>query len=274
MTRKIKYKEPSAHLTKMAAPNLAHTQRSSLGMDNFIGEYYYINVDKLIPHKNQARHNFDEKELQNLAETIREHGIRQPLSVFKSELEEDKYEVISGERRLRAAKMVGLEKVPCIVLSATAKKEEIALVENIQRSDLHPIELARGLKTLIDSYGWGGQTDIEKRLGIAQSRISTSIKLLDLSLEIQDLCIAKNYTGRDNLLNLLKINDEETQRNIILGKPLSNHEPAKKFSVIRISSDEGVLKVQKSSIKKLSFEQKEELIEELRKILDELERDV
>lgn len=272
MTRKIKYKEPSQNLTKMAAPNIGSSQRSSVGMDKFIGEYYYINVDKLIPHKNQARHNFDEKELQNLAETIKEHGIRQPLSVSKTDQDEDKYEVISGERRLRAAKMAGLEKVPCIILSSTDKKEEIALIENIQRSDLHPIELARGLKKLIDSYGWGGQTDIEKRIGIPQSRVSECLKMLELPIEIQDLCIAQNYTGRDNLLNLLKIDGDKKRENTIMGVFNSGQQLPKKFSVIRVLCEEGTFRIQKNSIKKLSAEQKEELREELKKILGELEK--
>lgn len=271
MTRKIKYKEPSQHLSKMAAPNRDQIQRSSLGMDKFVGEYFYINIDKLIPHKNQARRNFDESELQQLAETIKEHGIRQPLSVAKSDEDEDKYEVISGERRLRAAKIIGLQKVPCIVLNSTDNKEEIALVENIQRTDLHPIELARGLKKLINSYGWGGQTEIEKKIGIPQSRVSECLKLLDLPTEVQDLCISENYTGRDNLLNLFKIEDEEEQKNIILGiSSSSGRSLPQKFSVIRVLYENQNFRIQKSSIKKLSVEQKNQLKEELERILEEL----
>lgn len=274
MTRKIKYKEPSHNLIKMSSPNHEKPHRSSLGMDKFIGEYYYISLDKLIAHKNQARKHFNEEELTSLAETIKEHGIRQPLSIAQSTTDTDKYEVISGERRLRAAKLAGLSKVPCIILSSSDSKEEIALIENIHRSDLHPIELARGLKKLIDDYGWGGQTDLEKRLGIAQSKISTLLKFLDLSIDIQDICIAQNYSGRDKLLALLKEENDDIRKRIVIGQKGKTPSPTTKFSVVRVLCDDDGLRIQKNAIKKLSFEQKQELINELNKIISELETQI
>lgn len=270
--RKIRYKEPTDSLNKMATPTHAAGvgARASVGMDKFVGEFYYLSLDKLLPFKDQARINFDKEELDQLAETIRAHGVRQPLSVIKSEEHEGKYEVISGERRLRASKLAGLEKVPCIILDSTAKKEEIALIENIQRADLHPIELARGLKKLIDSYGWGGQTEIEKRLGMPTSRISEAVKLLDLSEEIQNLVLEKNFTGREKLQSLFKLSSDEERVAMILSNSVKSKDNSTSFSVIRISFANEEFRVQKNSLKKLNSDQKKRLKDQLLEIVNEI----
>ncbi len=267
MTRKITYKEPTANLERISAPTNEHS-RASIGMENFLGEYYFLAVEKLVPFKGQARVSFDSTELNQLAETIRIHGIRQPLSVVKSDIEPGKYEVVSGERRLRAAKLVGLDRVPCIIIESTAHKDELALVENVQRADLHLIELARGLDYLIKGHGWGGQTEIEKRLGIPQSRISEALKLLNLSLDIQNLCIEKKYTGRDNLLALLEMNSDVERRNKILSD--KKRHMTGSFSVLRILSEDGYLKIQKNGLKKLDERMKKSLKEELTQVLENL----
>lgn len=269
--RNIKYKEPSASFNKMATPDLVSTNRASIGMDSFVGEYYYISLEKLVPFKNQSRTKFNEDELVQLADTIKEHGVRQPLSVIKSETFPGKYEVVSGERRLRASKIAGLEKVPCIILESTLQIEEIALIENIQRSDLHLLEFARGLKKLIDNYGWGGQTQIHNSLGIPTNRISEAIKLLDLSPEIQLLAIEKNYTGREKLLGLLKLNSDEERRNRILGEKTKGQKNQASFSVLRIKLDDGRFKIQKNSLKNLNSEQRINLKKELSSIIKELD---
>lgn len=270
MTRKIKYKEPNQALAKMAAPSIDGGNRASVGMDKFMGEYFYLSLEKLIPYKNQARSSFNEEELSQLAETIKIHGVRQPLSVIKSLEFEGKYEVISGERRLRASKIAGLIKVPCIVLDSSSQVEEIALIENVQRVDLHPIELAHGLKTLIDGYGWGGQTEIERKIGIPQARVSEALKLLNLSKEIQDLCVSENYTGRDNLLSLLKMETDKQRIEKILGVK-ENKKQKTVSSILRIKLEDNDFKVQKNSIKKLSLDQKKNLIFCLKEIVSELE---
>lgn len=273
MTRKIRYKEAPENLIKLSTPQFDQDKRASIGMEKFVGEFFFINIDKLVPYKNQARTHFDMEELKNLSETIKAHGIRQPLTITNSDLEEGKYEVVSGERRLRAAKMAGLEKVPCILLDKTSQKDEIALIENIQRADLHPIELARSLKKLMDQFGWGGQTEIEKRLGIPQEVISEHIKLLNFSEEIQTLIISKNYSGRDNLRSLLKMKDDNEIKKSILEKEQAKKEKKNTISsVLRLSYSHDILKVQKNSLKRLSSEQKREVKKMLLEILDELEK--
>ena len=94
---------------------------SSIGMDKFRGEYYHLNVDILVPFKNQVRQVFHQSEIDSLAETIEAHGVRQPLTVLKRA--DGKYEVVSGERRLRAAKSIGLTKVPCIIIEDADQAE-------------------------------------------------------------------------------------------------------------------------------------------------------
>src|SRR3990167_11470488 len=134
---KVKYTKISPELEMLATPVASQNSRVSIGFEDEVGEFYYFSVEDLIPYKNQARTIFDEEEINKLSETIKEHGIRQPLTILKSINSPNKYEVVSGERRLRAAKLVGLKKVPCIIIRDERHADEISLLENIQRQDLH-----------------------------------------------------------------------------------------------------------------------------------------
>ncbi|CAO5680948.1 MAG: Nucleoid occlusion protein [Holosporales bacterium] len=271
MVRKIKYKEAPSHLVKMSVPfNDNASSRASVGMDKFVGEYYYIEVERLLLFKGQSRVHFDEEEILSLSQTIKEHGIRQPLTVIKSFDNEDKFEIISGERRFRAAKLAGLTKVPCIILDKHSNVEEIALIENVQRKDLHPLELARGLKRLIDQFKWGGQSEIEKKIGIPQSRVSEHLKILNLSEEIQSLAIKNNYNSLSLLLSLLKLNSDKDRENVILGKKSINLD-GKNISVLRFFYKDGILRIQKGALNKISKSQKEEVKRRLLDIMSELE---
>ena len=248
------------------------SKRVSLMGEGSRSEIVYLDVNFLVPYRHQARRNFDEQELQALANTVKEHGIRQPLTVLKSETEDGFFEVISGERRLRAAKIVSLKKVPCIILASRDQAEEIALVENIQRQDLHPIELARALKALVDKLGWGGQTELEKKIGLSPSQISELLKLNELSLVVQEECLKKNFRGRDNLRALFQLkSDNERLKAIEQTSNDKNPKAIKKsFSVLRLSYDHEDLKVQRQAIAKLSVEQKEQVRAVLEDILHEL----
>lgn len=275
MARKIRYKDVSSSLERMSKPQEEAKNRASVGMDSFVGEFYYIRLEKLIPYKNQARAHFNEEELEQLAKTIKEHGIRQPLTIVKSQIQEGLFEVISGERRLRAAKIVGLEKVPCIILPQDAAAEEIALVENIQRQDLHPLELSIALKKLVDQHGWGGQTELQKRLGISQSFISSCLKMLELSEEVRKYAIEKNYSGRDKLLDLLKLPDDEA-RKALIDNQKKKRLPGVRVgqSILRISYTPNGLNIQKKPFQNLSPEQRIKVKESLLNLvldLDEFE---
>lgn len=268
--RKIRYKKPSSKLSKMSAPTGESNNRASVGMDKFVGEYFFISVDKLIPFKNQARIAFNKDQLEKLAGTIKEHGIRQPLTVIKSSEAEGKYEVVSGERRLRAAKIAGLEKVPCIILDTQAKSDEIAIIENIQRSDLHPIELARALKKLVDVYGWGGQLELERKLGISASKISELLKYLSWDKEIQELLISNNISTRENLRRLSKLPHDEKRKEVIL-KMTTQNLGQKNLSLFRVNLKDSKINVYKGGLKSLTHETKRELIKELESFLYELQ---
>lgn len=124
----VRYKEIPSELSHLAAPKVGGIPtRVSIGLDNNIGEFYFIAIEDLRPFKNQARKHFDKAEIDALAGSIKVHGMRQPLTIIACEGEKGKYEVVSGERRLRAAQIAGLKKVPCILLKNHALAEEITL---------------------------------------------------------------------------------------------------------------------------------------------------
>lgn len=248
------------------------SKRVSLLGEGLRSEIVYLDIDSLVPYRYQARRNFDEKELQALTDTVKEHGIRQPLTVLKSDTEDGFFEVVSGERRLRAARMASLKKVPCIILANRDQAEEIALIENVQRQDLHPIELARSLKVLVDKLGWGSQSGLEKKIGLASSQISELIKLNDLSLEVQEAALKRNFRGRENLRALfqLKTNDERLKAIEQASHEKKTQSIRKSFSVLRLSYEQEDLKVQRQAIKKLNTAQKEEVRAVLADLIDEL----
>jgi ParB family chromosome partitioning protein len=142
-----------------------------------------INVDQLVPNKAQPRTQFDTSSLQELASSIRSHGIVQPLIVRRLQ---DKFEIIAGERRLKAAELLGLQSVPCIICDIDDNESsELALVENIHRKDLTPIDEARGYKKLLDK-GYITIDQLAARMGTTQSNLNDKIRLLSLDEAVQD----------------------------------------------------------------------------------------
>ena len=145
----------------------------------------YLPISKIEPYANQPRHHFDEDALQDLADSIREHGIIQPLTVRR--LSSGYYQIIAGERRWRAARIAGLHEVPAIVLEADDRKmTELSLIENLQREDLDPIEEAEGYKTLMDSYQLT-QEEAAERVGKSRSAVANSLRLLGLCPEVREM---------------------------------------------------------------------------------------
>ncbi len=137
------------------------------------------------PNKNQPRKKFDDAEIQALADSILEHGVIQPIIVRP--LPDERYQIVAGERRWRACKMAGLTEIPIIVRELTdADTAKIALIENIQRSDLNPVEEAAAYKQLIDQFGMT-QDEVAKMVGKSRSVIANSVRLLNLPDEIQDM---------------------------------------------------------------------------------------
>ena len=146
--------------------------------------YQLLPIYKVEPNPDQPRRDFDEEELQALADSISEHGIIQPLTV--RELSSGYYQIIAGERRWRAARMANLSEVPVVVIEADDKKAmELALIENLQRQDLNPVEEALGYRSLMEDYGMT-QEDAAKRVGKSRPAVTNALRLLSLNQEVLD----------------------------------------------------------------------------------------
>ena len=160
---------------------------SSLIGDNNIKSNNNISISSIVPNRNQPRKSFEKEALEDLTNSIKERGIIQPLIVRKSEIENNKYELIAGERRLQAAQTAGLHEVPVVVISADDLKSlELAIIENVQRKDLNPIEEAESYKNLIDKFGYD-QEKVSRFIGKSRSHVTNTLRLLSLSEDILDL---------------------------------------------------------------------------------------
>ncbi len=173
------------------------------------GEIRSLPLHKIEPNPLQPRREFDPEALQTLADSIAAHGLIQPLSV--REMPNGYYQIIAGERRWRAARMANLDEVPVLVLDADDRTVmELALVENLQREDLNPMEEAAGFQTLMDEYGLTQET-IAERVGRSRSAVANSLRLLSLSDELADL-VRSGTLSAGHARALLSLKDEKLRR--------------------------------------------------------------
>ncbi len=158
----------------------------------YFSSIYWIEVDRIHPNPFQPRKTFEEAALASLAESIRQYGVLQPLTVTKKETERPgegikvEYELIAGERRLRAAKLAGVQQVPCVIRTAEdtdMMKLELAIIENLQREDLNPVDRAKAFKQLVDAFGLK-HADIGKKVGKSREYVSNTLRILNLSEEM------------------------------------------------------------------------------------------
>ncbi len=144
--------------------------------------YQLLPIYKVEPNPDQPRHDFDEEELQSLSDSIAQHGVVQPLTV--RELPGGYYQIIAGERRWRAARMANLTEIPAVIIEADDKKAmELALIENLQRQDLNPVEEALGYRSLMSDYGLT-QEQAAQRVGKSRPAVANSLRLLNLCPEV------------------------------------------------------------------------------------------
>ena len=156
------------------------------------------------PNKNQPRISFDDEKIEELSNSIREYGVIQPIIVTK---QNDYYKIVAGERRWRASKKAGLVEIPAIVREYTEQtNKEVALIENIQREDLNPIEKARALKEMIEKYGMK-QQELADKLGISRSGIANTMRILNLDKRVMDLAMEGKLT-EGHCRSLLGIEDK------------------------------------------------------------------
>lgn len=175
-----------------------------------------VNIDYIIPNRFQPRLTFDEKSLNELASSIKEHGIIQPLVLRRLG---DKYEIIAGERRYKAAQLAGLTEVPAIISNIDDNKSaEIALVENVQRRNLNSLEEAKSYKKILDKEGLT-QDELAKKIGVSQSTIANKLRLLNLTSEAQDALMNDKISER-HARSLLSVSDPEKQK-ALLNKVIS-----------------------------------------------------
>jgi ParB family transcriptional regulator, chromosome partitioning protein len=170
--------------------------------------YLLCSIDKIVSNRDQPRKLFDKTALEELADSIRENGVIQPLIVRK--IEGGQFELIAGERRLKASSLAGLEQVPVVILETSADQNlELALIENIQRQDLNPIEEALAYKQLMERYHHT-QEQCAKRVGKDRSTVANSIRLLSLSEEIRG-DIIEGRISMGHARAILGIEEEEMQ---------------------------------------------------------------
>ena len=159
------------------------------------------------PNKNQPRMNFDDEKIEELANSIKEYGVIQPIIVAKKN---NYYQIVAGERRWRAAKKAGLSEIPSIIRNYTEQKnKEVALIENIQREDLNPIEKAKALKEIIEKYGLT-QQELADKIGISRSGIANTMRILNLDPRVIDLVMQGKIT-EGHCRSLLNIEDPDRQ---------------------------------------------------------------
>ena len=171
------------------------------GLSSLIGETKVesktnkLSLSEIIPNKYQPRKNFDEDNLNDLTNSITERGVIQPIIVRRSNTQNSKYEIIAGERRWIAARKAGLHDIPVVVTEADDLKSlEFAIVENVQRHDLNPLEEAEGYKRLIDEFSYD-QEKVSRFIGKSRSYITNSLRLLNLPKDVLDLIDKKKITA-------------------------------------------------------------------------------
>lgn len=149
-------------------------------------------ISKIKPNPGQPRKEFDQEKLEELADSIRQHGVLQPILVRKQGSE---YQIVAGERRYQASKLAGLKEIPAVVRDITDEEVfQLALIENLQRADLNPVEEAQGMKELIDQNGWT-QEQLAKVLSKSRSAVANTLRLLDLPEEVQTLLAQGDITA-------------------------------------------------------------------------------
>mgnify|MGYP000550969318 FL=1 len=172
-----------------------------------------IKITEIEPNADQPRKKFDDDKLEELANSIKIYGVIQPIIVMPKD---GYYQIVAGERRWRASKKAGLTEIPCLVRTKTEQENrEIALIENIQRENLNPIEKARGLRRLLDDYGLS-QQQLADKLGMSRSGLTNNVRILNLDPRVIDLVLEHNFSERQ-CRELMRVQDPDKQYKLALG---------------------------------------------------------
>ena len=225
------------------------------GLSSLIGETKVetqknqLPISDLIPNKYQPRKIFDESNLEDLTNSIKERGVIQPIIVRKSSVDNSKFEIIAGERRWIAAQRAGLHDVPVVIIEADDLRSlEFAIVENVQRHDLNPLEEAQGYKRLIDEFSYD-QEKVSKFIGKSRSYIANSLRLLTLPEEVIKLIESQKITAGHAKI-LVGLENSYFVANKIIEKKLSVRQSEKFVKIFKIKKDK-VKKSKDANIKEL-----------------------
>ena len=228
---------------------------------------FHIETDKITPNPYQPRKNFDEEALKELANSIREFGILHPLVVTKVETPTEsgtnvEYQLISGERRLMAAKIAGLERVPAIIKAVLSERErlELAIIENIQRENLNPIETARAYAKLQDQFGLT-QREVAVRVGKSRESVANAVRLLNLPSEVQD-AVSQSRISESQARLLMMIADLKEQQ-VIFQDLLMNNLSVRQLKIKVLATKERAAMPPSAPIDAETFQLEEQLREAL-----------
>ena len=167
-----------------------------------------VKISRITPRGDQPRKNFDENALQILADSIREHGVIQPIVLREIDGLDENYEIIAGERRWRAAKMAGLDEIPAVIMTGDELKvAEVALIENVQRKDLNPIEEAMAYRTLIERFGLK-QEEVAAQAGKSRSAVANMLRLLELPDDVL-IMVQEERLSMGHARAILGLEDDE-----------------------------------------------------------------
>jgi len=271
---KAKVRTPNSNLDPIRK-NTSDTSLVTVFNDDRKGEFYYLSIESLLPYHKQARTVFNEEKIRELSLTIQEHGIRQPLTVIKSSQDTNKYEIISGERRFRAAKLINLKKVPCIILTDDSNAEEISIIENIQREDLHPIEMGIAYKELSEHKNLS-LNKLSEALGVSSSVLKEHVQYSLIDPEIRDVLISENISERKVLRKILALKNIDERKQFLnseINKRTSNIGKSYKSRKVKLLSAEileGKLHFELKNLKRLDEVHRKEMKKFIETILESL----
>ena len=235
------------------------------GLSSLIGDTPSIQknnnvpISSLLKNKFQPRKNFDKEKLDELTESIKERGIIQPIIVRKSGDEKNKYEIIAGERRWLAAQNAGLHEVPVVEVEADDLKSlEFAIVENVQRNDLNPIEEAKGYKRLIDEFSYDHEK-VGKFIGKSRSHVSNCLRLLSLPDDVIEL-VENNLISQGHAKILVGLQNAKSLAKKIIDKNMSVRQAENFIKILKsnskkalIKKDPNILEIEKSISDKIGL---------------------
>lgn len=261
---KVQYKNSTKIMNRML---LKKETRPSLGMTEVKAEVYYIDPNMLVAYTKQARKNIDSESLEELSNSIKSQGIIQPLQVISSPNYEGKFEVVSGERRLRASLMLGLESVPCMILDRNKDAGEIALIENIQRENLHPIELSDAVANLIKEKQHEKQSIIAERLGISKQQMSHLLAISRIPDDIKMYFLNQKDVKMSFIKKVAYLKNQDEMKNYVF-KDLHKERIFK--SILRVSFNGETFKLDQNKLDNLSRDKKESLKKTLLELIDKI----